>query len=785
MTIGQRAGRVLTLHVAVVIAILVGTCPSGAQPAAGSDPAMKGNAKERCSAGSIDRSCFNSADIADRIVYCANLNKSYVFFSHLPGDLDKYCKTPAEVRRAINGRSSDQDGKEIAALIKEIGEIYLAAGKSGSGGKPSDIDRQICEADQRERFAHRIARTQDVNRVVTDQRLRSGRTPIVMAAGIFCGDINLVGADLTHSLVFDYSIFLRSAVFAYVNAAANLSFNVTYVLGELAIRRSKISGGVYLWNAVVGTLSIWQSNIGLDVDASEILAVQKIDITQTKVAGPVSLAKSIGRSLYLNGNEFGSDLSLRGMAVLDQAVVARSTIGGDFVVRDAELSSASISNNRFASSVVLHESEIRCGINLSNNIVAKDLIVSHASIRILKPKASETSVVGRWSQPKQDSILGTLRNIFSSADGKVVGEDQDTRLGELANLVRSYACPSSPVVGAADFRDNRIEKNICLNAPSFGGDLKPSASRGESSLSFAGTAVGGTAFMALNQAAGSNSSAPTQPPISDAYDLNLDLIGFRTDALAVAFETYGKQVRLLTTGFRFDRLFESNSDCSFDQSSATSPSTSKRLELPHLHKLLQWLGQADTTHPHKSAISAFEAAGADATEIKIQKARAELWTDLDEKLQEVRTAWNGGDFGAWLSSHAFGRAWDFSRLAGTWTLGWLADYGFRPQKAILFIALAILAYTLWISRYLKVQSAVSDVRGGQVRTGWLFVMDHMIPGYNIDEAHFKIRSFHYANGRQIDTITERRLRRTIRLIKFTGVVAALFVAAALKALITG
>src|SRR5262249_47665627 len=113
------------------------------------------------------------------------------------------------------------------------------------------------------------------------------------------------------------------------------------------------------------------------------------------------------------------------------------------------------------------------------------------------------------------------------------------------------------------------------------------------------------------------------------------------------------------------------------------------------------------------------------------------------------------------------------------------DFGYRPQKAILFIAIIVAGFTIWISQGLKVKSAMTDVQNRTVPIGWVFVLDHMIPGYNIDEAHFNIRQFRFANGRAIDIGTERRLQRTLRWIKVTGAMAAVFVAAALKTLVVG
>src|SRR5262249_2067856 len=142
-------------------------------------------------------------------------------------------------------------------------------------------------------------RAQDVMTVLADIRLRPSRDPIGMIAGIFCDGVTVRNIDVGRSIVLDHGVFLKSVSFSSITGAANLSLTRTGVVQDLSIERSRIAGGVYAWNAVIGALNIFQSNIGLHVDASEALFVDAMTIDQSKINGPVSLDNSTLQALVV------------------------------------------------------------------------------------------------------------------------------------------------------------------------------------------------------------------------------------------------------------------------------------------------------------------------------------------------------------------------------------------------------------------------------------------------------------------------------------------------------
>ena len=364
----------------------------------------------------------------------------------------------------------------------------------------------------------------------------------------------------------------------------------------------------------------------------------------------------------------------------------------------------------------------------------------------------------------------------------------------------------NPAVGGMHVDDNRIDRNLCVNSISILAQPEPSIAASSAPapnnetgartyLSLSGTKVVDNTFM--------SPSLKQHPERKDkpasTLKPQINLFGFQTGGLIVALGRENSQpYGLITTGMRFDRIFDGDSGCGYgfeiNESEGNKHSTSgadkisdtHRFVLPKIPTLLQWLDKGESTQPLASAIDAYQRAGADVTNLQVRKASEDLKNDTREKWDQVESTvsskrWSANNLARLVVSNAF----DWLRIAVTWVLGWVADYGYRPQKAIIFIALSVAFFTLWIRRRLDITHAKTEVQDRMIRVGWVFVLDYMVPGYNIDEAHFKVAEFYFRNGNAIDRLTQERLYRTLRWTKFTGAIATVFVAAALKTLVVG
>jgi len=515
------------------------------------------------------------------------------------------------------------------------------------------------------------------------------------------------------------------------------------------------------------------------------------------------LKNAIIGKLNVLDDEIDAATSLEQAAILDHTNIDRSRFSGNLDLHGAALSVTQVTHNKFSSDVifdnvlsfnkttgenVIFGIEVRCGFNFSNNNIASDLILAH--LKFYNTRVAGLIPLYSWPAARSNDVGKRLEEFFTPNGGSAISAEMDVMRHTLLHAAGHTDCKSElPVASeAVRFNDNKVEKNICIREFEFsrGGapevkspSVNDDRNRVGALVSFAGSAVAGTTYLAR------------WPDGSDAaYRVRVvDLVGFQTGGLALALkDNHDAEPQFLTTGMRFDRIFGSERDCSIEQRSldgGSSASTGAMLEPPDKGRLLKWLEKVDTTQPYTAAIGALERAGADAVDLKIQKAYAELTGEVREKWQEFIGAWRDRQGLNWLWQRGPERLWDYLRLILTQMLGWVADYGYRPQKAILFVAVAVTCFTMWISEGLNVKSAVTEIQDRTISIGWVFVLDHMIPGYNIDEAHFKVRQFRFANGEEIDADTKRRLYNSLRWAKVTGAVAAIFIAAALKNLAVG
>jgi hypothetical protein len=202
-----------------------------------------------------------------------------------------------------------------------------------------------------------------------------------------------------------------------------------------------------------------------------------------------------------------------------------------------------------------------------------------------------------------------------------------------------------------------------------------------------------------------------------------------------------------------------------------------------------WLrknGAPGTALPISAFIDAFQQAGSDSTDLKIIKAKAEMWGNISDKWHRLVTVTKSKDstlmLGYFLS---IDRLIDIVGISLNFVGGAVADYGFRPYKSVIYIAGLLFAFYLYIAFFLRVSHAKSEDGKREFKLGPYFLLDRMIPGYDLDPDHFKIESYFFSNGLPVDDATKRRVETALLLIKLIGVLAAVCLAASVKAIITG
>jgi hypothetical protein len=237
---------------------------------------------------------------------------------------------------------------------------------------------------------------------------------------------------------------------------------------------------------------------------------------------------------------------------------------------------------------------------------------------------------------------------------------------------------------------------------------------------------------------------------------------------------------------------------------------------------MTWLSEnkANSTQPFSAFIEVFQKNGEGnaARELQIGKADKELndkaiqlfalSKDANESspknVEQARTAQNGifspvskvvqrgGVFVTNLVGIFFG-----------YVLSILADHGYRPEKVGWFVAIVLLLSFVYFWLGIKVIAIRPQNKSEPaLPIGFTFLFDRLLPAYQIREDHYKIdkfllrvrrgdreaQKFKYMHmtfyvlpaGAQI----ARRVERALDVIKFLGLVLAIFLVAALNSLVS-
>jgi hypothetical protein len=149
----------------------------------------------------------------------------------------------------------------------------------------------------------------------------------------------------------------------------------------------------------------------------------------------------------------------------------------------------------------------------------------------------------------------------------------------------------------------------------------------------------------------------------------------------------------------------------------------------------------------------------------------------------------------------FANFFQFIHLASWHVWGWIADFGYRPSKALLFIVPSIFLFQAIFWYWFGIIGYKPQNKTRIYPISILFVFDRLIPIYNIRQDHYQIETFYQKARAGASTLTtmpylwwkisvvevtgKRRDRAEVFLdfMKGLGVGLGIFVVATLSALV--
>jgi hypothetical protein len=313
-------------------------------------------------------------------------------------------------------------------------------------------------------------------------------------------------------------------------------------------------------------------------------------------------------------------------------------------------------------------------------------------------------------------------------------------------------------------------------------------------------------------------------------------MGFETGSFFFNFsEVQSQPYKLSLSGLKFEHVYATAKNaCDYDPDFATSdrtksgspnvrqgndPDPASHSRLPLVEEVMPWLSgnSLATTQPFAAFVDVFQKHGEDndAKALRSAKANAELCL----KAQRIF-----GGFADWVcgsrkesatgSQSSASRSWiaqatgwgnDLASVVFGAVLWLIADNGYHPEKVGWFVIISIVVFFAYFWFALRTIGLLPRDKTIILPIGLVFLFDRLLPAYQIREDHYNIAQFFkfipkkgrpHADkktmryfGKDFSVVAaneaERlRIERSLDVLKIVGLVLAVFLVAAINAIVS-
>ncbi len=609
---------------------------------------------------------------------------------------------------------------------------------------------------------------------------------IRILGAVFCDGVDLVGLNLSYSLVLDRSYFGGAFDGRNLRLHGDLSFEYAVIVGSFRLNRARIEGSVY-------------------GGASFIKQLRAFD---TQVTGSWQHTDSI---------------------VFGEAQFVRLTVSGDLNLNGSIFSRLFVQSSRINGTLELNRSEARCAYHINSSSVGY-LTSDHAGFGVVKtatgPSGQNAIDYPWWSRSVEGSYVGQL---LSSPAVMPVAAEELARIAQLAEEPEAAkrrtvrGCDKTTGSDYMEFYivDSVVTTALCLTSFAWLGPkgALPDDTHPVTILALNGSRVDGNLIIDL----WGNAKTPVAllEPQNPEYLLvrskhKLEAIGLTAVAAVYDFSDNKRPYFTYLDGLKFDRVHKAQPICT----SGTGIMLKSQVELPSVDDVVRWLGKnaAPSSQPFLAFVQAFEKAGGNTTELRVAKQSADLcrhiigWLPMMEKSYLCSTKPTSDDVLApaqtTFRSVVSGTA-DLTATAFQSLLWAVADHGFRPGKVIGPIITVLIVFWLWFWLRLRIVGfAPKSGEKAPWAIGLLFLFDRLIPQYQIRDEHYSIVRYYRRATREereadrdakklpevtylgltipvcpMDEDGAQRAEKWLVILKVLGVGLTLFLAAAISAMI--
>jgi hypothetical protein len=638
-----------------------------------------------------------------------------------------------------------------------------------------------------------------IKRIAAQTTYTIAPSGIRILGGVFCGGLDLVGLDLAYSLILDYSLFYGPVNARNFKTTSDLSFDNSLLTGSFTLTRATVGGSIY-------------SSAGL---------VEAVTVSDTKIGGSWHFNNAI---------------------ILDDARLSQLSISGDLLLNGSAFSWFWLQSSHVGGALELNDTEARCAYHIKAStvgyITAQE--AGFGGIKTTQSTEQTPAIDYSWWRRKIPGGPGkaAVQDLFASAVVKKALDSKSNAIetgkkDKATDPVAIYGClKDSPTTHleepATDLEfliiDTAVQSSLCVSSfewPAPKGP-EPDESYPPTVVGLRETKVGGS--LILRPWTGNSGQAvdigqPSPNLLSDKRVL--EVMGLSAGVFEADFsqdpQSYSKHLDELD----FARIENNAATCDQKSEERLGRETIHEGQ-PSIREALRWLDLkvTDSSQPLTAFINAFEKAGADATDLRVERARLDLQKRTKPFLDSLRGAsrtlfanpllgHSPYDYTLSSSASASTIKTSYTLLGGViaiaaaviecgtiafqWVLWGLADSGLRPAKVIWPILFVLGAFWIWCWFKLRIvgfEAVESEKQSSHIdgnhKSGpphselpespakpsgsptkpdiwpitFLFLFDHLIPAYHIREQHYSFSNVYLRRRpkrREVDPLSSNKI----------------------------
>ena len=655
-----------------------------------------------------------------------------------------------------------------------------------------------------------------VQRLLNDPKLKVGSFGIRIFGAIFCERVNLVGLELPFSLVLDKSVFAKGIEIRNLRIKGDLSFDGALILEQLRIIRSHLEGSLFAEKSFVQQLQIANSTLDSSALFTESVLFESTQLFNLSIARELSIRGSALSYFVTQFSNIGGSLDLSHSQARCAYHINKSEIGylvaretgfgtieppGYYVWREDDLTAP-----------VQHILSIP---KIQKIIQGGDQCVNPSG----RPQRAEFFIFD--SIIKSSLCVNQFRWLAPRDAGPYTSQDFFTPRRNTEEYLRTVIAINGNAIGSnliidlwpQDTGEKNLNYEVSARLHKFeaigvkaGGLVIDFAERNQNHVI---TAVDGLQFERLyNGHASCEYGGSEASPLYD--DRSLLLISDFKDALELPkVEDALRWLDLNTIGST--QPYTAFATAFRNAGVDSAPIIIARENRELCERAARWVPLAILKNVCRDLSSdRGDNAGDPSRNLSNLKLRSNDTSD------RAGHGWN--QLGEALLSIP-NQLSDLALLSFHGGLYFLADHGYRPGKVLWWITLTLCVFWALFLWPLKVVAYTSKAKSSTLepqplagpkvrRIGFLFLFDRMLPAYQIDSAHYEIES--YFKRIQISEMTSRvppppvvrrlfffewpieritkqqeidRIENLLVVLRVLGVVFAIFLAAAVSALI--